>query len=607
MFKTIRTKLLVILLSFILTTIIMSVVVFSYFQSNKDSLSHITQSAEKTHVLLLKDIKITHEFFENETINPHFFETGKSDLITEHLIICNNLSRVLSDLNLAQRTNHFQLNDSIENMEKEFSKYKLLTAELFKQILVRGFKNFGIEGEMRKHAHDLENYSKEIGLVNILQLRRHEKDFIIRQEDPYIIKHNELIATIKDELSVNNSIDATKKSEIIKTLNNYSIQFNSLVAYEKKLGLKSGKGLKMQMDNISNRIEASLAAMVEFSAKKEQAAIANVKLVYLIIGLIFIAIGIVVALAISKRVSRSITFLKEKIDEFVKSDFTSRTVLPISNSTDEIDVLTNNFSIMEQHIVNQMNSLKLSNNDLEMLFYATSHDIKSPLLKVKELTQSASQKTTEPLIKEYLNLINQSWEKLINTVDELGIITNVRSEEIKPETINLESLIRSVYSEFNSLPGFDTIIFSLDVSVKNGFFSSPGLLKAIFRNLIENSIKYSTKRNSFSFLKISITSQTDDMLKMEISDNGIGIKKEHHDKIFDMFYRGTDHITGTGLGLYIVKCSVEKLHGAIAFESNEDVGTSFSIVLPNNYKVKNIRERIIHEREIAGFKDFVLN
>lgn len=162
---------------------------------------------------------------------------------------------------------------------------------------------------------------------------------------------------------------------------------------------------------------------------------------------------------------------------------------------------------MEQHIVDQMKSLKQSNKDLEMLFYVTSHDIRPPLLKVKELTIQAFVKTSDVEIKETLFQINESWEKLLNITDELGIVTNVRSVEIKTELIPLGELIRSVYSEFRGLEWFDTIIFSLDINMKHKFYSSPGLIKAVFRNLIENAIKYATKRDSFSFLKIQVIDQ----------------------------------------------------------------------------------------------------
>ncbi|MDP1801792.1 MAG: HAMP domain-containing sensor histidine kinase [Bacteroidota bacterium] len=607
MFNTIRSKLLAIFLLFVLITVITSVIIFNYFEKNKDSLSNITQNAESTHILLLKDIKVTHEFFENETINPVFFETRNSNLINTHNKICNNIEQALNDLNTLQDQNNFGLNDSIIDLKIAFSKYKVLTAEMFRQILIRGFKDYGIEGNMRNFAHDLENFQAEIGLVNILQLRRHEKDFIIRQEEPYIDKHNKLIHKIKDDLAIKHNISPDKKSKIIKMLNNYSIEFNNLTVYEKRLGLKNGLGLKKQIDDISNKIEISLATLVEFSAQKEKLALAHIKIVFLTIGFIFILIGIFSALTISKKVSSSITHLKQKIDEFVKSDFTTRTILPINNSSYEIDVLATNFSIMEQHIVNQMTSLKVSNKDLEMLFYATSHDIRNPLIKVKELTNDALAKTSDPGAKEYLLQINQSWEKLITTTDELGIITNVRSEEIKPELINLDELIRSVYSELRSLMHFDDIIFSLEIKTKNQFFSSPGLVKAIFRNLMENSIKYAVKRSSFSFLKISVVDQNDDMLRIEVLDNGIGINKQYHDRVFDMFFRGTSLANGTGLGLYIVKCSVEKLHGAIGLESDESTGTTFTVLLPTNYKKKNVKEQILHNREISELTNLTLN
>ena len=86
----------------------------------KDSLSDITQRVENTHVLLLKDIKITHEFFENETINPEFFETGKSSLIIKHQLICEKIDRSLNELDVLQKKNNFELSDTIKNLTKDF-------------------------------------------------------------------------------------------------------------------------------------------------------------------------------------------------------------------------------------------------------------------------------------------------------------------------------------------------------------------------------------------------------------------------------------------------------------------------------------------------------
>ena len=68
---------------------------------------------------------------------------------------------------------------------------------------------------------------------------------------------------------------------------------------------------------------------------------------------------------------------------------------------------------------------------------------------------------------------------------------------------------------------------------------------------------------------------------IRISDNGIGIARENHEKIFNMFYRVSTQSVGSGLGLYIVKETVEKLQGVINLESEPGKGTVFSIRLPN--------------------------
>ena len=69
---------------------------------------------------------------------------------------------------------------------------------------------------------------------------------------------------------------------------------------------------------------------------------------------------------------------------------------------------------------------------------------------------------------------------------------------------------------------------------------------------------------------------------MIVKDNGIGISKELQEKIFDMFFRGSENSDGSGLGLYIVKESVEKLNGTINVNSVPGKGSEFRILIPNN-------------------------
>jgi signal transduction histidine kinase len=102
----------------------------------------------------------------------------------------------------------------------------------------------------------------------------------------------------------------------------------------------------------------------------------------------------------------------------------------------------------------------------------------------------------------------------------------------------------------------------------------------IINNLITNAIKFQdyNKECSYLQLEIQITEQT---LRLLARDNGIGIAPDHLNKVFEMFYRGTDRASGSGIGLYLVKQTIEKMKGSITVTSELNNYTVFEIVLPN--------------------------
>jgi signal transduction histidine kinase len=105
-------------------------------------------------------------------------------------------------------------------------------------------------------------------------------------------------------------------------------------------------------------------------------------------------------------------------------------------------------------------------------------------------------------------------------------------------------------------------------------------LNTLLENLVSNAIKYHKTDQKDSYIKI--TGKSDgDKLFLSINDNGIGIAAEHHKKIFDMFFRLSSEKNGSGIGLYIVKETVQILNGSIQALSEEGKGTTFNITLKN--------------------------
>src|SRR5690606_1542553 len=97
-------------------------------------------------------------------------------------------------------------------------------------------------------------------------------------------------------------------------------------------------------------------------------------------------------------------------------------------------------------------------------------------------------------------------------------------------------------------------------------------------NLLSNSLKY---RAPGRFLRILVqTYETSDHFVLSVKDNGLGIKPEHHERIFEMFRRFHRHAEGTGVGLNIVKRIVDKHKGHIKVESTPEEGATFTVFLP---------------------------
>src|SRR5206468_9749074 len=94
-----------------------------------------------------------------------------------------------------------------------------------------------------------------------------------------------------------------------------------------------------------------------------------------------------------------------------------------------------------------------------------------------------------------------------------------------------------------------------------------------------NAIKYADTKKSNTEISIEIL-VADNMATIEISDNGIGIEAKNLDKIFTLFYTTTSSVTGSGLGLYVIKETVEKLGGYLTINSKKNDGTNIRIMIP---------------------------
>jgi hypothetical protein len=156
---------------------------------------------------------------------------------------------------------------------------------------------------------------------------------------------------------------------------------------------------------------------------------------------------------------------------------------------------------------------------------------------------------------------------------------NARSD-LNIERVDLKKMVEDSFERMKYMEGSEFITKKVEVVELAPLYSDPYRLSVIINNLVSNSIKYRDMQKEESIIVID-AEVTESDLTFVFRDNGIGISDEYLAKIFDMFFRATERSEGAGLGLYIVKETVDKLHGEITVESVVGEGTTFKMRIPN--------------------------
>jgi signal transduction histidine kinase len=217
-----------------------------------------------------------------------------------------------------------------------------------------------------------------------------------------------------------------------------------------------------------------------------------------------------------------------------------------------------------------LNNLRDQNQELSDYAQMISHDLKSPLRNIDSLSAWIQEDFSDHLNdtgKTHVEMIRNSVEKMDNLISGILDYTTIGKKNIKFTPVNLNHLVREII-EYTKIPDYISIETS-DLPIVMG---DKYRLQQIFQNLIWNAVNYNDKPHGI--IKISATEKVDHY-QFKISDNGKGIDKAYHERIFKIFEKLEDDYKNTGIGLSIVKKIINLHKGKIWVESTIGEGTTF--------------------------------
>lgn len=226
-------------------------------------------------------------------------------------------------------------------------------------------------------------------------------------------------------------------------------------------------------------------------------------------------------------------------------------------------------------------NLKYKNNELDTFVYRVSHDLRGPIASMLGLYNVVKYEVHDASSLAFFEMYNNQILRLNETIIALIDLTRIKETTAESHEIFFEEIVDGSISSFVHLPRFKTIRFEKTYKLHKPYYGDKALLTTIIQNLIENAIKYSRPEVA-TIVKINVeTTDALNVLTINVTDNGRGIKKEIQENVFNMFFRGDDtKAIGSGLGLYILKNAVDKLEGVVSLESKINEGASFTITIP---------------------------
>jgi PAS domain S-box-containing protein len=234
----------------------------------------------------------------------------------------------------------------------------------------------------------------------------------------------------------------------------------------------------------------------------------------------------------------------------------------------------------EKNLLVYTHELERKNKELEQFAYIASHDLQEPLRTVISLTDLLDldfSKSTEDELKKYLGYIKLSTSRMSALVTDLLEYSQIGKSKIQTR-VDCNTIVAEIENDLSlTIQETESVILSNNLPTLLVYETE---FRSLLQNLINNAIKF-RKKNMPCRISISAKILNNEVL-FQVEDNGIGIAKEHQERIFIIFQRlhTKKEYEGTGIGLAHCKKIIELHNGKIWIESTPNVGSTFNFTIP---------------------------
>ncbi len=484
--------------------------------------------------------------------------------------------------------NYIKTQKNITSLINHLKKEKINTSELLKfnhtvkeykllfKTIVDTQKIFGLNEnkskylDLRQTAHALlkdVKLNKKM-LSDVLQLRRHEKDFLLRKD----LKYRALFLNKESTIFI-----AIKNEKRINLLNQYKQKFLELVKLQEKIGLNENLGLIGKMRSSIHKSENILDILAnKFIKDIENKSVELIHLTYIFIMILFVIVILIMTILVKFFMSES------KINALnLLNNELSKTLNNLEKTQDKLIESEKMASLggLVAGVAHEINTpLGIALTGITY-FDEISHNIHQ-IYETQEMTQEDFEKYLDDS-KDISSQVLKNIQRASDLVQSFKQVSVDQTSEIKREFYvkdYINSIILSIHNQIKRT--HITIKNNIPSDVKIN--SYPGAFGQVITNLILNSLIHGYSNKDKGLISFSLKKEKNNIL-LHYKDNGKGIKESDLPHIFEPFFTTRRGIGGTGLGLNILYNIVKKQFGGeISCASKINEGVDFTIIIPTD-------------------------
>jgi signal transduction histidine kinase len=606
---------------FIFTCIIVFVASISFwFYIKRGHLSQIIDGVELAMVDILKITKLEEDFFSTEPINPSFYRHGRSIYLDKHQVMMADMQKRINELIESDFIDDFKVKNDLEMLLMEIRAYN----DAFQKVTVltrsRGYKEKGLEGEMRYIIHKVER-NRNVNMIDLLNLRRYEKDYLLRKEQICI----DSVENIAKKMM--RTADSENYSQIYSYLN----VFKRLVEVERIIGDEGNRqGLRYEMRVRSDKAVDIIQETSQFVNKSGKDIQGEFQNIFMITMLIVIVVSLTFSYFIAFYITIPVVNLSKSIRGVVEQGFTDLASVK-KYTQDEIGDLTDNFNFMLHEIQRHLREVRVRSTQLaernldlknankhllhsekrlesflavkENFFSIVSHDLKSPLSSLKGFLKLL-EFHSETFSKEELQSVSRD---MYDSFDQVTLLINsllqwaktqVGDFAYEPNRLSVNVLIKDVIDNYQNIIENKNIKIITFIEHNLAAEADANMINFVMRNLFYNTLRFS---NENGIIEIR-AKQQDDFIEVSLKDNGEGIALNTVQAIFQTSIKidnfGTGKDRGSGFELMMCRDFIEKNGGKMHIDSQQKQGNC--VVFTLKKALRNYEKAIVEQPKILN-------